>query len=672
LSLKKALFALIIVLQFLSTSCSKRVDSNYNDNSSIQTHSISSLIKQSKNNNLPTNERRKLLLQANDLVNQLSDSAHLSNLSKISYQFIILKDSSNFFKLNTILLNSSKKANNIYYQADAHWNFADYFLFREIYNKSYYHHEKARNLFESIGKRQETAKVLRDMAFTRGRYRDYSGSEALQIEAIKIFKDLKLNRQLYHSYNKLAILQNDIKNYDKALEYHEKALEYLNKIKNKRNFYSTTFNNIGITYLEKGEYQNALIHFNKALSLNKTRESYARIISNISLCKLKLGDTLNLKKNLFEALKIRDSLDNKAGVVASRIAISEYYEYKNDIENAIKYAKDANSLSREIQNGGEYLKSLKQLSDLLPNKSDIYLNEYIRFNDSLIGSDRNNQNKFTRIEFETDEVIEQNKTLGQRMTWIISGSIVLLLFLSLLYFIRVQKVKNEKLFLETEQQKANEQVYLLTLKQQATLEEERTKERNRISQELHDGILGRLFGTRVGLGFLDFEADEKTQEQHEAFLEELQDIEKEIREVSHKLNDNFTDPDVNFTTIVTQLLESKSQVGDFQFHLNIDENISWKQTDEIIKVNVYRIIQETLQNTIKHAKAKNVTLDFSTNASELWIQIKDDGIGFNTKKFKKGIGLKNMKSRVEKLNGTLEIESAMHKGTQIHIKIPLV
>ena len=185
-------------------------------------------------------------------------------------------------------------------------------------------------------------------------------------------------------------------------------------------------------------------------------------------------------------------------------------------------------------------------------------------------------------------------------------------------------------------------------------------------------ILGRLFGTRVGMGFLDINADEETQKQHESFLDELQEIEKEIREVSHKLNDNFEDLDVNFTTIINQLLESKSKIGDFKFHLEIDQNISWKSTDEIIKVNVYRIIQETLQNTIKHAKAENVTLDFSTNEQELNVHIKDDGVGFNLKKSKKGIGLKNIKSRIEKLNGTVDISSAPNKGTQIHIKIPIV
>lgn len=317
-----------------------------------------------------------------------------------------------------------------------------------------------------------------------------------------------------------------------------------------------------------------------------------------------------------------------------------------------------------------YLRLLERLSNLDPSNAKYYFDSYKKYNDSLSRAERKTLDKFTRIEFETDEIIEDNELLTRQQLWISITSIGIILILSLLYFLKVQRAKNEKLFLETEQQKANEQVYLLTLKQQSNLEEERTRERNRISQELHDGILGRLFGTRVGMGFLNLKGDEEVQQQ-QAFLEELQDIEKEIREVSHKLNTNFDSSDISFTNIINQLLESKSQVGDFQFQLNIDKNISWKTTDEIIKVNVYRIIQEALQNTIKHAKASLVTLDFSSNDENLIIRIKDDGIGFDIKKSKKGIGIKNINSRVQKLNGTLEIVSAIGKGSQLNIKVPI-
>jgi signal transduction histidine kinase len=361
---------------------------------------------------------------------------------------------------------------------------------------------------------------------------------------------------------------------------------------------------------------------------------------------------------------------NKAGIVNSKIHISNYYKYIKDTTNALKYAKEANQLAYKIKNGGDYLTTLKQLADLDTKNTKKHLDRYIAFNDSLISAERRTQNKFTRIEFETDEYIEETERLNQQQIWIIVTSIAGILILSLLYFLRVQKVKNEKLQLESEQQKANEEVYILTLQQKAKLEEEKVKERNRISEELHDGVLGKLFGPRFGLGFLNIKGDDDVLEKHQSLLNELQDIEKEIRDVSHKLNDNFNSDTVNFTFIITQLLKDKSELGGFTYDFNIDSEISWKTTNEVTKANIYRIIQEALQNILKHAKAEKVTLAFSKDDQHIIINLKDNGVGFNSKKGKKGIGIKNIKSRVKKLNGSVEFLSELNKGTSLIIKIP--
>ena len=638
-----------------------------------QNDSITVLLKKSYDKSLTNQQKINTLERAyKEIATIPSDSIKTSQFNSIAYRFSQLKDTLNFFKVNAEALDLAIKRRDSFAIGDAHWSYADYYLTEEVFDKAFYHFSKALRFFNSLNKEYQSARMIYSMAYIKGRYKDYTGSEVLNIEAIKRFKKLGNNKYLYLSYNHLALIHKDIKEYDLALEYFEEARNYLVKLKKKENYQIWNLNNVGNIFFEKEEYQKAIKNYSLALTQFPQKKDYAMILDNLYYCKLLMRDTIGVKDSLLKSLKIRSNIEDKAGTLTSQIRISEFYEYKGDTLNAIIFAKKANMLAIKIKNGGDYLTTLKQLADLQPEKANEYLKLYARFSDSLTNAERKTLNKFTRIEFETDEIIEKNEILTQQRIWIFSASIALILILSLLYFIRVQRVKNEKLLLETEQQKANEQVYLLTLKQQATLEEEKARERNRISQELHDGILGRLFGTRVGLGFLDLNADEKTQEQHEAFLDELQDIEKEIREVSHKLNDNFDDPDVNFTSIVTQLLESKSQIGDFQFHLSIDENISWKSTDEIIKVNVYRIIQETLQNTIKHAQAKNVILEFSSNENELTVLIQDDGVGFNMKKSKKGIGLKNMRSRVEKLNGTLEIASAMNKGTQIHIKIPIV
>ncbi|MFY7669696.1 tetratricopeptide repeat-containing sensor histidine kinase [Tenacibaculum sp. MEBiC06402] len=630
--------------------------------------SLKLFIQKAKNKKLSNSKRKEILLDAYEYFNnnEIQDPIHLSS---IAFEFYRLRDTINFFKTNQKALELSKKHKNIFSIGDSHWNYATFYLNGEIHDKAYYHFNEAYKNFIKNGNKKEASKILNGMARIKGYYRDYTGSEILSIEAIKLFKELENYESLSSSYNHLGLLQRDIKEYDKALRYFSKALEYFKKVKIKP--YGIE-NNIANIYVKKKEYSKALKYYSIDLNQDISRSHYARVLSNRANCKLLMRDTLGVKKDLFESLRIRDSLGNKINILTSKIYISNYYTYKKDTLKAIIYSQEANLLAKKLKNGADYLTTLKQLADLQPKKAKKYLDRYIQFNDSLISEERRAQNKFTRIEFETDEHIEQNKILSQQRIWIFAGSLAVLLISTLLYFLRVQKVQNEKLQLEAEQQKANEEVYVLTLQQQAKLEEERVNERNRISAELHDGILGKLFGTRVSLGFLGMQMQPDTQEQHQTFLDELQNIEKEIRDVSHRLSENFDDATVSFSTIIEQVLKDKSVIGNFKYTFVDDTNISWKSLDEVTKANVYRIIQESLQNIIKHAKAKSVTLNFGLNNQKLFITITDDGVGFDTKKGKKGIGIKNIKTRVEKLSGSVDFLSEIDQGTTLTIIIPYI
>lgn len=634
-----------------------------------QKDSIPIWIKASKNKNYRVTQQKQFLQKA---YNELIPDPNPTDLSAIAFRYYQLKDTLQFKSINKKALTLALKLKDSFNIADTHWNYATYYLNGEIYDKSYQHFVVAYKYFDGIHKEYEAARMLNSMSFIKARYRDYSGSEVLIFEAIKKFKKLKNYLFLYKCYNRLGLLQNDIREYDRALFYHHKALEYVKKLKDQRLHKQSSANNIGLTYLEKGDYKTAIQYFDKVLSDSLSKNRYARAIDNKAFCKLMLGDTSYVKKDLFRALYIRDSIKNKAGVVSSKIRISEYYKYIGDTIKAIAYAKGANELAYEVKNGGDFLTSLNQLAKLDTKNSKKHLRRYIQFNDSLIAVERKVQNKFTRIDFETDEYIEETKRLSEQKVWIIVTAIGVALILSLVYFLRIQKSKTEKLLLETEQQKANEQVYLLTLQQQSLLEEEKAQERNRISEELHDGILSRLFGTRVGLGFLNLTGDDATQQQRQSFLEELQDIEKEIREVSHKLNTDFSSADINFTSIINQLLKDKSAIGNFQFDMVIDDAISWKKINEIIKVNIYRIVQESLQNIIKHANATLVTVTFSSKNGNLILHIKDNGNGFKHRKRGHGIGIKNMAARVQKMKGKFDVHSEVGTGTDIHITIPMI
>ncbi|NVK53529.1 MAG: sensor histidine kinase [Flavobacteriaceae bacterium] len=635
--------------------------------------SITLWLKGARNPSFSKAEQKNFLHKAyGSLQTNTTDSSTAKNLSIIAYRFYELKDTISFQKINTEAQKLAYQQKDSFTIADTHWSLADYYNNKKIFNSSYFHYNKAYEYFNNINREYETARMLYAMAYIKGNYRDYSGSEILTFKAIEKFKSLKNYKYLYTAYNHLATLQTDIKRYNKAIDYYQKAKEYASKVKgSKKTYYKAISNNLGIVYMYKKEYKNALIFFNESLKNTTRILDSTRVIDNIAYTKLLMNDTIGIKKSLIWSLRKRDSIKDKPGRMASNIHISDYYKYIQDTAKAISHAKQAKQIAIKIKNSQTYLKSLKKLAELEPNKSKQYLDRYIQFNDSLVNAERQVQNKFTRIAFETDEFIEENKRLSQQTIFISVTGVGLILILSLLYFIRIQKTKNEKLLLESEQQKANEEIYILTLQQQAALEKEKVNERNRISQELHDGILGKLFGTRMGLGFLDIKGTESTQEKHQSLLDELQQIEKEIRDVSHQLNTNFNSAQINFTSLIKQLALTKAETAQFEIQFSFDEQIAWDNISEIIKVNVYRVIQEALMNVVKYANAKNVSLAFSTNTNDIKVVIKDDGVGFDTGKKSKGIGIKNIRSRIKKLNGVVEIESKLSVGTTIEIQIPI-
>ena len=105
------------------------------------------------------------------------------------------------------------------------------------------------------------------------------------------------------------------------------------------------------------------------------------------------------------------------------------------------------------------------------------------------------------------------------------------------------------------------------------------------------------------------------------------------------------------------------------FHFNEDEN--WDSLAGEIKINVYRIIQETFQNAIKHSKCSFFEVTFYRDDEQFNVIMSDNGIGYNVNKGKKGIGIRNITSRIEKLNGSFHIDSTEGQGTTISLNIPI-
>ena len=637
---------------------------------------ISIWLEASEDTSNSLHKRKQLLFKSYQAIKSSKiDTLKARHLSSIAYQNLKLGDTLLFKKQNKETLTIAEDLKATFVIGDVHWNYASYFNKKQVYDSAYYHFNLANIHFNKSGSIFESAKTQYGMAFIKGRFKDYFGSEVLTFKAIKKFKKIKNYKSLYSCYDHLSQLQNDIYEYDKSLFYSNKALEYLKKAKKTKTLIEASQNNIGNIYLKKKEYRRALKYYDRILeNINlkvENPERYARVLDNKYYCQFLMKDTIDVATYLKEALRIKSGLKDKAGIIISKIRLGNYYAFKRDTSLAIKYVKEANILAKKIKNSRDYLESLSLLAIFDTKYSSTYLKTHIQFSDSLHIVERKNQNKFTRIAYETEIYIEETKRLAQQKIWILLTSLGLISTLGLFLFLKIQKSKTEKLLFENEQQKAIEKAYLITLKQQEKLEKEKIKERNRIAEELHDGVLGKLFGTRIGLGFLPIEGLESTKKKHQLLLIELQTIEREIREVSHKLITNKIGFQDSFASVIDQLIKDKCKINSFRYQLDFDAHIDWPKINKIIKVNLYRILQEALQNCIKHAVAQNITISFTLNHKNLGLIIKDDGIGFHLKLKRKGIGLKNMKSRTEKLDGIFHIDSKKNKGTIIKIKLPI-
>ncbi len=503
--------------------------------------------------------------------------------------------------------------------------------------------------------------------------KDYLGSEISTINALQTLIPLKKHKQIYSAYNNLGIIYNELGDFDQSFEFHNKALETERNLNNEL-LKASSYNNLGVVYLNINQYELSIEYFEKAIEVdslyNRNTGLYAMIVDNMAYSRLKLKDTLKLENEFFRALRIRDSIDHKAGVIKNYLHLGEYFLYKQDTIKALKQIQMAKSLAEKYHSNGDLMESLLFLAKIDTNNSDHYYSTYISLSDSLHNEERAIRNKFTRIRFETNEFIAENEHLNFQNRWILLGFSGLVFILISVSIIIIQREKNKELVLIQQQLKSNEEIYNLLMDSQTKIEEGREIEKNRISQELHDGVSSQLYGIRLNLESLNNKSDPASLIKREGFLEVMRKLEVEIRTITHDLKMNFFSSHISFSKILEDLVKEQENIGKFKGNIIVDEEFKWDELTSKVKINLYRIIQEALHNINKYAEAKKVEVIFERKDENVFLIIRDDGKGFDPKTNTTGIGINNIKSRIKDLNGQFTLSSG-GEGTSIEIKVPI-
>lgn len=650
----------------------------------IESSDLDSVIyyrKLSKNNDLTLEERLKLAEKAANLSLKLNiDTTTVLNNRNLSYLYLYIGDYEPYRKVNFQNLELASKLKDTFVVAIANSNLAWYHHHKQQNDSAYFYYTKALKSYKDLDSINSQAIILSNISNIQYNEKDYVGSEESIIQSLKLFQQLPENESNLDSqwqlYNRLGIVSLELKQLDKSLEYYDKAIEISKKMNNGDSNKYYSIHNKAWVYRKQGEFRKALDLYQEVLNhevlFDEDPTFYPLILGNIAFTRVEAKDTdyKGIEKMLKRAYKLSDSLEDQITKLVITRDLSKFYLGIQQNDSALHYAKKSYSLSKETYNNEILLESMLLLSELNPGEEGKkYLNEHIKLSDSLLFNERAARNKFARIAFETDEIERENERISRERMWLMALSGGLVLTLVLLFIIITQRSKNKELRFKQEQQLANEEIYNLMLSQQDKVEEARTNEKKRISQELHDGILGRLFGTRLSLDSLNLSEGNDAVKSRSNYISELKTIEEDIRKISHDLNTDFVSGS-GFMDIITELIEKQTQAYQLKHDFSNNEQINWELITNKTKINIYRIIQESLQNIYKHAEARKVRISFKPKKNVICLSISDDGKGFDLHKSRKGIGLKNISSRVDELEGKVNFHSEINRGTTITIDIP--
>ncbi len=386
---------------------------------------------------------------------------------------------------------------------------------------------------------------------------------------------------------------------------------------------SPFYNNKGMCLISKNKMDSGLYFIQKSYEIDSLTNSYKNMGANLIV----IG-TLNEELGKYDLAleyyekgkKIFNQISNKENLSACYKSISTIHKKRNEWQKAYQYEDSSNIVKREINN--------------------IELNSKI---------------ETLNIEFETqkkNDIIENQSLQLSNQKVIFYSVIVLFVFAMIVAYLFYQNNKSKnKLLLEQQQQNASLMII-----------ESEQKERMRIARELHDGIGQKLTVLRMNASL--------KQEENAKQIELLDSTIQEVREISHKMMPEILN--LGLIAAVRDLCYKVNTAGLVKCDFICDNEAQNLKLSTEIDLSIYRIVQEVVNNMLKHANAKRIEVNFTIIENNLKIAITDDGKGFDVKKINqsKGIGWSNIYTRARILKANLDVNSS-DKGTNIVLNLSI-
>lgn len=546
------------------------------------------------------------------------------------------------------------------------------------YDSAIYFFQKSKPFAKKGNYARGEAQTFVNMGNTYQFEGNYNKAVSNYLSGLKIFETIKDSAALSQSYQNLSAIYTTLKNPELEILYLKKALQYSNTA-NKEQI-GALYGDLGLTLLGQGKPEEALVYFKKTEALSNTSEDKRfRFLS-----KRNMGEYYNNLKMFDKAIAYYEEASKFEATAIEKndlmyILSGLYFDMKN-YPKSLVYTQQTIALAKEIKAREILYKAYRRLAMIYektnhPDKAFVNLTMSTNLKDSIMDENYLKQISLIQTQYETEKkdkaiarqqvLLNKNELellLKEKQTVLYVIAILLLIMLSIgiwLFFHQRQKLKNKEIVALQQQQEIT--------KLEALIDGEE-KERRRIAQELHDGINGDLSAIKfriLGIDESNLSLDDK--ENLTTTVEMIDQSCAQVRNISHNLMPASI-IDFGLVETVQQYCSKISQSHplelDFQYFGN---PASLPKKSETV---IYRIIQELINNIIKHSQATTALVQMNFHENELFITVEDNGVGFDVKNAKNGLGLKNIESRIQLLKAGLEVDSSS-KGTSFQINIDL-
>ncbi len=478
------------------------------------------------------------------------------------------------------------------------------------------------------------------------REKEYIKAEEYLNKAMKMQEYAENKSQLIQIYNKYFIIYSSTNQLDKAKVVMDSALAISNVINNLE-LKQAVYVNFGRLYELRSEYQKAKDYYLIGLKITDTinNNSYrSRILNNLSSVSISLNQMADAEKFAIDALYYAKEINSFEDLNYAYGNLRRAEIHKGNYKQALAFAElefaYADSLSnsnskenvRQLEAKYQTEKKEKEIADLTLTKT---ANELA--------------------------LVKRNRLM------LIGGLAAVSLLLVLGLFYRNSKQKN--LIAQKENSFQQEQIKFLEKQQQVvslqSMVNGQETERTRIAKDLHDG-LGGLFST-IKMHFSTLQHEQKELKADPLFTKSydmLNTASEEVRRIAHNMM-----PEVLIKIGLVQATQELCNSTSAGKLLNVSMQAYGmdKRLNGSTEVMLFRILQELINNIIKHSQATEAIIQFNREGNRLSVTVEDNGRGFNLAETdgKTHIGLSSVESRVSYLNGKLSIESQKEVGTTV-------